>query len=49
MKKFILFALVLGAAVFGERPDALMLTGAALIVGSGLFTLWRERKHRPTA
>ena len=45
----ILFALVLGAVVFGERPDALMLTGAALIVGSGLFTLWRERKHRPTA
>lgn len=45
----ILFALVLGAAVFGERPDALMLAGAALIVGSGLFTLWRERKHRTTA
>ncbi|MDA0962445.1 MAG: DMT family transporter [Proteobacteria bacterium] len=45
----ILFALVLGAVVFGERPDALMVTGAALIVGSGLFTLWRERKHRPTA
>jgi drug/metabolite transporter (DMT)-like permease len=45
----ILFALVLGAVIFGERPDALMLTGAALIVGSGLFTLWRERKHRPTA
>lgn len=45
----ILFALVLGAAVFAERPDALMLTGAVLIVGSGLFTLWRERKHRPTA
>ncbi|MDC0343826.1 DMT family transporter [bacterium] len=42
----ILFALVIGVVIFGERPDALMLIGAALIVGSGLFTLWRERKHR---
>ena len=43
----ILFALVIGFAVFGERPDAPMLLGAGLIVASGLFTLWRERKHRP--
>jgi len=42
----ILFAIVIGMVVFAERPDALMLMGAALIVGSGLFTLWRERKHR---
>lgn len=40
----ILFALIVGAVIFGERPDTLMLVGAALIVGSGLFTLWRERK-----
>lgn len=45
----ILFALALGFIVFAERPDALMLTGAVLIVGSGLFTLWRERKHRRPA
>jgi len=45
----ILFALIIGIAVFGERPDALMLIGAALIVASGLFTLWRERKHRAAA
>lgn len=42
----ILFALILGVVIFAERPDAVMLTGAALIVGSGLFTLWRERKQR---
>lgn len=42
----ILFALGIGVLVFNERPDAMMLTGATLIVGSGLFTLWRERKHR---
>ncbi|MCE8009291.1 DMT family transporter [Aestuariivita sp.] len=45
----ILFALIIGMAVFGERPDALMLIGAAFVVSSGLFTLWRERKHRSAA
>lgn len=45
----ILFALVIGMVIFSERPDALMLMGATLIVASGLFTLWRERKKRPAA
>ena len=40
----ILFALIIGITVFDERPDLLMLIGAGLIVGSGFFTLWRERK-----
>jgi drug/metabolite transporter (DMT)-like permease len=39
----IVFALVIGVWVFGERPDALTLTGAAIIVLSGLYTLWREQ------
>ncbi|MCF6443463.1 DMT family transporter [Nereida sp. MMG025] len=38
----LLFALIIGIAVFGERPDWLTLLGAAIIVGSGLFTLLRE-------
>ncbi len=38
----LVFAMALGALAFGERPDALMLTGAALIVGAGLYTIWRE-------
>ncbi len=42
----ILFALIIGVFVFSERPDALTLTGAAIIVGSGLYTLWRERNVR---
>lgn len=45
----IVFALIVGAVVFGERPDAMMLLGAAIIVGSGIYTVWRERKHRPAA
>ncbi len=41
-----LFALGVGITVFGERPDALMLTGAAIIVAAGLFTIWRETQAR---
>ncbi|MCP5001744.1 MAG: DMT family transporter, partial [Hyphomicrobiales bacterium] len=39
----LLFSLIVGVLVFGERPDALMLTGAALIIGTGLYTFLRER------
>ncbi|WP_198338220.1 DMT family transporter [Labrenzia sp. VG12] len=39
----LLFMLILGAVVFGERPGAPMLAGAALIVLSGLYMMWRER------
>ncbi|MBV2358927.1 DMT family transporter [Thalassococcus sp. CAU 1522] len=38
----LLVALALAYAVFGERPDAQTLTGAMLIVGAGLYSLWRE-------
>ncbi len=43
----LVFAMAIGAAVFGERPDALMLTGAAVIVAAGLYTIWREARARP--
>ena len=36
-------ALAIAMLVFGERPDAITWAGAALIVGAGLYTLWRER------
>lgn len=39
-----LFALIVAVLVFGERPDALTLVGAAVIVSAGMFTLWRETK-----
>ncbi|MDZ7839425.1 MAG: DMT family transporter [Gammaproteobacteria bacterium] len=42
----LLFAMVLGAMVFGERPDLLMLAGAALIVSAGVYTIWREARIR---
>ncbi|MEO9575754.1 MAG: DMT family transporter [Tateyamaria sp.] len=37
------FALIIAMALFGENPDALTLIGAAIIVASGLYTLWREQ------
>lgn len=40
----LLFALVLGFAVFGERPDAATLAGGALIVASGVYTILRSAR-----
>ncbi len=40
----LLFALFIGFFVFSERPDALTLLGATIIVASGIYTVWRERK-----
>lgn len=40
----LLFALVIGLAVFRETPDVMTLTGAAIIIGSGLYTFMRERR-----
>ena len=42
----LVFALIIGALVFGERPDGWMLLGATLIIGSGLYTFARERHRR---
>lgn len=39
----LLFALVIGVLVFNERPDFWTLLGAAIIIGSGLYTFMRER------
>lgn len=40
----LIWALVLGWAVFGDWPDRLTMLGAVLVVGAGLFTLFRERR-----
>jgi drug/metabolite transporter (DMT)-like permease len=42
----LVFAMVLGVLVFGERPDALTLVGAGLIVASGLYAFARERARK---
>jgi drug/metabolite transporter (DMT)-like permease len=46
----LLWAMLLGYLVFGDIPDALMVTGASIIVLSGLYAFYRERKRdRPVA
>ncbi len=42
----LIFALIVGVVVFGESPDLPMLIGSAIIVASGIYTVWRERKNR---
>ncbi|MDR0810648.1 MAG: DMT family transporter [Gemmobacter sp.] len=42
----LVFALILAMVVFGERPDMATLAGSALIVGSGVYALLRQRRAR---
>ncbi|MBL8580790.1 MAG: DMT family transporter [Rhizobiaceae bacterium] len=48
----LLWSLILGFVVFGDIPDLPMIVGATIVVASGLYTLYRERKvgrHRVAA
>jgi drug/metabolite transporter (DMT)-like permease len=40
----LIWALLAGWLLFNSLPDALTLLGAAIVVGSGIFTLLRERQ-----
>lgn len=40
----LIWALLLGFVVFGEWPSLLTITGAAMIVATGVFTLYREQR-----
>lgn len=42
----LLWAIVLGYAIFGNLPDGWTLLGGAIVVGAGIFTLMRERALR---
>jgi drug/metabolite transporter (DMT)-like permease len=43
------WAALFGFAVFDEVPEQLVLIGAATVVASGLFIVWRERQLHKTA
>ena len=45
----LVWALILGFVVFGHWPTPLTLVGAAIVVGTGLYTLLREQRLRRTA
>ena len=42
----LLWAIVLGWAVFSQLPDLYALIGAGIVVVTGIYTLFRERKLR---
>ena len=42
-------SVVWGMLVFGEFPGGLDYLGMALILGAGLFTIWREARVKPVA
>ena len=45
----LVFAIMIGIGIFGERPDALTWIGAAIIVISGSYAMWREARILGTA
>ena len=45
----LIWASMIGIIIFGEQITTNVLIGACIIVGAGLFTLWRERKVSRTA
>lgn len=48
----LVWAIVLGFVMFGDVPDLPMIIGATVVVGSGLYTLYREQlvgRRKPAA
>ncbi len=45
----LLWALGLGFLLFGERPDAWTITGAVVVIGSGLYAFYRENQRNRAA
>jgi drug/metabolite transporter (DMT)-like permease len=39
-----IYSIVIGYAWFGEVPGAIVLVGAAIVIGAGLFVIWREHR-----
>ncbi|WP_306046376.1 DMT family transporter [Nioella sp. MMSF_3534] len=40
----LVFSILAGVLFFGEQPDTLTLTGAALVIATGIYTFLRERQ-----
>lgn len=40
----LVFAMILGAVIFSERPGMWTLIGSGLVVAAGLYSIWRERR-----
>lgn len=40
-----IWALVFGAILFGDRPDPWLAAGSTAVIGSGLFLLWLDQRN----
>ena len=40
----LIFSIIMGVLIFGERPDLMTMLGASLIISTGLYTFLRERR-----
>jgi drug/metabolite transporter (DMT)-like permease len=45
----LIWAMMLGFLIWGDVPTVSLITGAAIVVGSGLFLLWRESRRAAAA
>ncbi len=45
----IVFAMIIGVVIFGEKLDAMTLIGTTIVILSGLFTIYREHRIRKQA
>ena len=43
----LLFGISIGVFVFGEKLDATMLLGCAVVIGAGLFIGWQNQRRQP--
>lgn len=42
----LIFSMALGMLVFAERPDFWTYVGASIVIGTGVYTFWREQRAR---
>jgi len=42
----LVFGSIIGISIFSESVDAMIILGVIIVIGSGLFTTWREHKKR---
>ena len=40
----LVFGSIIGVTIFSESIDLMIIVGALVVIGSGLFTTWREYK-----
>ena len=45
----LVWAMLIGFAVWGDLPTAALLVGSAIVICSGLFLFWRESRKVPVA